>query len=204
MTSIDSVTVQANDAAAAQRFYDAAFGLGDTIKVAQSDAPTDGFRSFTLSLVAAQPSTAQSYFDSAVTAGATVLKPFAKSFWGVGGTVCAPDGTIWKFASSAKKDTGPATREIDQIVLLLGVADVAASKAFYAEQGIPVGKSFMNKYVQFDLPDSPIQLALYGHKALAKDAGVPAAGSGSHRLLINGSIAPTTDPDGFDWAASLN
>ncbi|WP_026303453.1 glyoxalase [Jongsikchunia kroppenstedtii] len=200
MTSIDSVTLQVNDLGAAQRFYDKAFGLGDTIKLAQSDAPTDGFRGFTLSLVAAQPSTARGFFDSAVAAGGTPIKPFAKSFWGVGGTVVAPDGTIWKFASSAKKDTGPATREVDQIVLLLGTANVAASKAFYTDQGIPVAKSFMNKYVQFDLPDSPIQLALYGHKALAKDAGVPADGDGSHRLVVNGSRAPITDPDGFEWA----
>jgi len=199
MTSIDSVTLQVNDISAAQQFYDAAFGLGDTIKLAQSDDPTDGFRGFTLSLVTAQPSTAQSFYDSAVAAGATPIKPFAKSFWGVGGTVSAPDGTIWKFASSAKKDTGPATRQIDQIVLLLGATDVAATKAFYSGQGLPIGKSFMNKYVQFDLPDSPIQLALYGHKSLAKDAGVPADGSGSHRLVVNGSIGAATDPDGFGW-----
>jgi hypothetical protein len=31
------------------------------------------------------------------------------------GVVQAPDGTIWKVATSAKKDTGPATQEIDQI-----------------------------------------------------------------------------------------
>ncbi len=62
--------------------------------------------------------------------------------WGYGGVVRAPDGTIWKVATSAKKDTGPATRQIDQFVLLLGVADVAASKRFYVDRGLAVAKSF--------------------------------------------------------------
>ena len=94
----------------------------------------------------------------------------------------APDGTIWKVATSAKKDTGPATREIDEIVLLLGVADVAASKRFYVDHGLAVAKSFGRKYVEFDMPSGAVKLALYGRRALAKDAGVAPDGSGSHRL----------------------
>jgi hypothetical protein len=43
--------------------------------------------------------------------GATPLKPVAKSFWGYGGVVQAPDGAIWTVATSSKKDTGPATRQ---------------------------------------------------------------------------------------------
>ena len=31
----------------------------------------------------------------------------------IGGVVQAPDGTIWKVATSAKKDTGPDTRQVD-------------------------------------------------------------------------------------------
>jgi hypothetical protein len=84
----------------------------------------------------------------------------------------APDGTIWKVATSAKKNTGPATRRINEIVLLLGVADVAASKRFYVEQGLEVGKSFGRVYVEFAAGSSPVKLALYRRKALAKDAGV--------------------------------
>ena len=52
----------------------------------------------------------------------------SKSFWGYGGSLRAPDGAIWKIASSSKKESGPATREIDDIVLLLGVEDVKATK----------------------------------------------------------------------------
>ena len=129
-------------------------------------------RGFTLSLTVSQPATVSGLIGAALDARATSLKPAAKSFWGYGGVVQAPDGTIWKVATSAKKDTGPATRQIDQIVLLLGVADVAASKRFYADRGLAVAKSFGRKYVEFATPSSAVKLALYGRRALAKDAGV--------------------------------
>ncbi|WP_059388043.1 glyoxalase, partial [Arthrobacter sp. Hiyo1] len=151
MTAIDSVTLEVPDPAAATAFYDAAFGLGERVRVRASNAPTDGFRGFTLSLVVSQPSTVSSLIDSAVEAGATTLKPVAKSLWGYGGVVQAPDGAIWKVATSAKKDSGPATREVDKIVLLMAVADVSASKRFYADRGLAVGKSF-GKYVEFAMP----------------------------------------------------
>ena len=47
-----------------------------------------------------------------------------------------------------------------------------------------------------------MKLALYGHRALAKDAGVPPDGTGSHRLTIGSDAGPFTDPDGFSWEAS--
>lgn len=77
---------------------------------------------------------------------------------------------------------------------------MVASKTFYAERGIPVGKSFGRSYVQFDTGGSPIGLGLYRHASLAKDAGVPADGSGSHRLTVNGVLGAAVDPDGFVWA----
>jgi hypothetical protein len=46
------------------------------------------------------------------------LKPAKKSLCGYGAVVQAPDGTIWKVATSAKKDDGAATRKIDDRVLL--------------------------------------------------------------------------------------
>jgi hypothetical protein len=125
-----------------ERFYTDAFGLGTQVRVRASEAPTEGFRGFTLSLTVSQPGTVGNLIGAAVEAGATPLKPVAKSFWGYGGVVRTPDGTIWKVATSAKKETGPATREIDQIVPLLGAGDVAASKRFYVEHGLPVAKSF--------------------------------------------------------------
>jgi catechol 2,3-dioxygenase-like lactoylglutathione lyase family enzyme len=199
LTSIDSVTLDVTDPEAARRFYADAFGLTTQVRTRAADAATSGFRGFTLSLIVSQPSTVRALFDSAVAAGATALKPVEKSLWGVGCVVQAPDGAIWKVATSAKKDTGPATREIDSIVLLLGADDVPASKRFYTERGLVVGKSF-GSYVDFAMPSSPIGLGLYKRRALAKDAGVAPEGTGSHRIRINGDAGSFTDPDGFAWA----
>jgi predicted lactoylglutathione lyase len=199
MTSLDSVILEVPDPAAADAFYAAAFGLGDRLRFRASNEPTSGFRAFTLSLVVAQPSTVDSLLGSAIDAGATVLKPVGKSFWGYGGVVQAPDGTIWKAATSNKKDTGPATRHIDEVALLIGVADVAATKRFYVEHGFTVGKAFGSKYVEFAGSSSGVKLALYGRRALAKDAGVPPEGSGSHRITLVSDAGAFTDPDGFEW-----
>ena len=189
-----------SDHAAASAFYADAFGLGAQVSLRASDAPTAGFRGFTLSLVVSQPAAVDGLIDAALAAGATPLKPVRKSFWGYGGVVEAPDGTIWKAASSSKKNTGPATRQIDDIVLLLGVADVAESKRFYLDRGLTVTKSFGRKYVEF--ATQPVKLALYGRRALAKDAGVDRDGSGSHRIVIASDAGPFTDPDGFAWEAA--
>jgi uncharacterized glyoxalase superfamily protein PhnB len=201
MASIGSVTLEVPDTTAARHFYTTAFGLGSELRLRTSDAPTAGFRGFTLSLTVSQPATAQALIDAALAAGATALKPAAKSLWGFGGVVQAPDGTIWKVATSKKKNSGPATREIDRIVLLLGAADVAASKRFHLERGLTVAKSFGRKYVEFDMPSGAVTLGLYGRRALAKDAGVDPEGSGSHRLIIGGDAGSFTDPDGFAWEA---
>ena len=200
MTSIESVTIDVADPAAARSFYAAAFWLDTPLRFKSAEAPTTGFRGFTLSLTVSQPADVKALVGAAIDAGATALKPVAKSLWGYGGVVRAPDGTIWKVATSAKKDKGPATRQIDQIVLLLGAEDVAASKRFYTGRGLSVAKSF-GKYVEFATPSSPVKLGLYGRRALAKDAGVAPDGSGSHRLAIGGDAGSFTDPDGFEWEA---
>jgi len=202
MASIDFVTLEVTDPEAARRFYSTAFGLGPELRLQASNAATSGFRGFTLSLLVSGPATVSALVDSAVSAGATALKPAAKSFWGFGGVVQAPDGTIWKVATSNKKDKGPATREIDRIVLLLGCEDVKASKRFYVERGLAVAKSFGGRYVEFDMPPGTVGLGLYGRRALAKDAGVAPEGSGSHRLIVGGDAGTFTDPDGFAWQAA--
>ena len=201
MTSIESLTLDVADPEAEHRFYTAAFGLDAPLRFRSAAAPTTGFRGFTLSLVVSQPSTVDALVGTALDAGATTIKPVTKSLWGYGGVVRAPDGTIWKIATSAKKDTGPATRQVDDIVLLLGCADVAATKQFYVERGLTVARGFGSKYVEFAAPASHIKLALYKRRALAKDAGVPPEGTGSHRIAITSDAGPFTDPDGFGWEA---
>ncbi len=201
VAAITSVTLEVPDPDAAGAFYRATFGLGSQLRLRASQAPSTGFRGFTLSLVVSQPATVDGLIGAALDAGATALKPARKGFWGYGGVVCAPDGTTWKVATSSKQDTGPATRQIDDIVLLLGAADVAASKRFYLERGLVVTRSFGRKYVEFAAPASHVKLALYGSRALARDAGVPPEGTGSHRVVIAGDAGPCTDPDGFAWEA---
>ena len=199
MAAISHVTIEATDAAAAETFYAQAFDLGEALRVRESQEPTSGFRGFTLSLVVSQPSTVDALVRSALDAGAAEVKPVAKSFWGYGGAVQAPDGTLWTLASSSKKDTGPATLEVDDVVLLLGVEDVKATKAFYVERGFAVGKSFGSKYVELDTPGAAVNLALYPRKAAAKNAGVDPEGSGSHRIAISSDAGTFTDPDGYIW-----
>ncbi|MEV6116215.1 glyoxalase [Streptomyces sp. NPDC052109] len=204
MNSIDAVILEVADLTAATRFYSTVFGPDSShVRLRASGEPTTGFRGFTLSLVASQPGNVDALLDSAVDAGATILKSPSKSLWGYGGVVQAPDGTIVKIATSAKKDTGPVSRAFDELVLLLGVEDVKASKQFYADRGLRVGKSFGGKYVEFATDAGHVKLALYKRRALAKDAGVPADGTGSHRLVLSGTAGPCSDPDDFVWEAAV-
>ncbi|MFJ5156217.1 glyoxalase [Streptomyces sp. NPDC088353] len=201
-TSVASVTLEVADPEAAHRFY-TAFGVDTHIRLRASEPHSAGFRGFTLALTVSRPATVDGFLGAAVDAGATVLKPAARSLWGYGGVVQAPDGTIWKVATSAKKDTGPATREIDEIVLLLGVEDVKASRQFYVGRGLTVARSFGGKYAEFASDESsPVKLALYKRSGLAKDLGVPADGAGSHRIVLGSTAGPFTDPDGFAWEAA--
>ena len=200
MDRIDHITLEMPDPAAADAFYSAAFGLDSRVRVRASEAPTTGFRGYAMSLVVAQPSIVDSLFGTALAGGATVLKPTSKSFWGYGGVLRDPYGTIWKIASSSKKNTGPHSRQIDQLVLLLGVADVAVTKRFYVEHGLSVAKSFGRKYVEFGTTN--VKLALYSRRFAAKDSGVSPEGTGSHRIAIGGEAGTFTDPDGFEWEAT--
>ena len=200
-TGIDAVVLEVADPAAASAFYADAFGADHRVTVRGSDAPSTGFRDFTVSLVVSQPATVDRLLGDAVGAGAQAIKPAKKCLWGYGGVISAPDGTVWKVATSSKKNTGPATKQIDQIVLLLGTADILATKRFYVERGLEVARSFGRKYVEFAAPDSYIKLALYGRNALAKDAGLSPDGTGSHRIVVRSAAGPFTDPDGFEWEA---
>ena len=201
MSGIESVIVETPDPVATEAFHAAAFGAELPVRTRASDAPTTGFRGFTLSLVVAQPSTVDALVGAAVEAGATEIKPPKKSLWGYGGVVRGPDGTIWTVASSSKKDRGPATRQIDEFVLQLGVTDVGASKQFYVERGLEKAKSFGRMYVQFASASSPVTLALYGRRNLARTAGVSPDGTGSQRIAVASPAGTFTDPDGFEWEA---
>lgn len=202
MASVEFVTLEVADTAAAERFYASALNTDKYLRLEASDAATSGFRGFTMSLIVSQPGNADAVIDAFLKAGATSLKPAKKSLWGYGGVVQAPDGTVWTVASQSKKDSGPVSREIDETVLQLGVEDVAASKQFYVDHGFEVAKSYGRKYVEFATSPSPVKLSLYKRRGLAKVAGVDAEGSGSHRIKIGSDAGPFTDPDGFVWASA--
>ena len=70
MTSIESVTLDVADLTAADRFYTAAFGLDTQLRLRASEAPTTGFRGFTLSLTVSQPATVSGLIGAALDAGA--------------------------------------------------------------------------------------------------------------------------------------
>lgn len=200
MTSIDTITLEVPDLATAEAFYAAAFGLGDRVGVRAGEVSSgDGFRGFSLSAIVSKPADVDAVADRAIDAGATVLKPVRRSLWGYGGVLRAPDGAIWKVATSKKKDIGTDTGGIDDVVLLLGASDILASKRFYLERGLEVARSFGRRYVEFAAPPGAIKLALYGRRGLAKDLGVPEEPAPSHRLIINGGEAAFADPDGFAW-----
>lgn len=200
-TTIDSLSLGVTDPGDAKAFYDKAFGLGDRLRLHHSDEPTTGFRGFVLSLVVAEPAVVDSFIDPALDAGAELLKPARRSFWGYGGVLRTPDGAIWKIASSSKKNTGAPLRTVEDVVMLIGAGDIATSKAFYTDHGFEVAKSFGRKYVEF--AGGPITLALYGRKAAAKDAGVHPEGEGAHRIRLFTGTATFTDPDGFVYASDL-
>jgi len=84
-----------------------------------------------------------------------------------------------------RKDTGPATRQIEEIVLKLGVVDVAASKRFYVDRGFTLTKSYPRRYVEFAPPSSSDKLTLYRRRALAKVAGVSPAGRPTGTVVAN-------------------
>lgn len=196
---IHSITIEVantSDLTGAESFYSNALGLGDRVRIRVASEPSSGFRGFAPSLILVQPADVDAVFARALAEGAQVLKPVEKSLWGYGGSLLAPEGTAWQIASANKTATGPATGRVERVVLLLGVDDVKASKAFYQRQGVVVAKSFGSKYVEFD--SGAIKLALYKRAALAKQVGIDAAGAGSHRLAVC-SDGTFTDPDGYAW-----
>ena len=193
MTGIAALVLEVEDATAAEAFYKEAFDLGDTLRVRASQAPTSGFRGFTVSLVVSQPSTVDTLVRGALDAGATEVKPVKKSFWGYGGVVQAPDGTLWKVASSSKKDTGPATREVDEVVLLLGVEDVKATKQFYVDRGLAAGQELRQQVrrvrharLRGQARALPAQGRGQGRRGRRRGLGVPPARRHRRRRGVHG------------------
>lgn len=198
MPTISRLVFDAEDPAAAERFWRAAMPEDAPVGVTESTSPTDGFRGFTLSLTAAQPGDVDALMSAGLDAGADLLKAAAKSLWGYGGVLRSPDGVIITYASASKKRSPGGSRVVEDYVLQLGVSNVGESKRFYEDHGFAAAKSFGGSYAEFET--GTVTLALLKRAALAKAAEVPAGGSGSSRVQIVGD-AQFTDPDGFEWSA---
>jgi catechol 2,3-dioxygenase-like lactoylglutathione lyase family enzyme len=200
MTSIHHVTLEADDVDRATRFYTEILGVASRVRVRQSDAPTEGFRGFTLGLDLAGPSSVDAIMSAALDAGAATLKAAQPQPWGgYSGVIQAPDGAIWKIATAANEDDGQGESTVERVVLLLGAADVRVTEQFYVERGLAVAKSAGGKYVEFEPGVGVVTLGLYKREGLAKEFGVASEGSGSRRVAIGGDTSAFTDPDGFAW-----
>ena len=201
MQTIDSLTLDVTEPVAAETFYAQAFGLGSKVRARAAQTPSTGFRGFSISLIVGQPSSVDSLYETAVAAGATSVKSATKGIWGYGAVVQDADGVVWKLATSSKKEKGLPARQIDDLVLLLGAADLGASKKFYVSRGLEVKRSFPGKYAEFN--SGAVKLALYpGRDGVAKQAGVSPDGDGPHGITVNSDAGTFTDPDGFAWAAA--
>ena len=118
----------------------------------------------------------------------------AMALLGITSSLFTWQGDLWHHLAATQLSDIVA----NTIVLLLGVEDVKVSKQFYLDHGLEVTRSFGRKYVEFATGPN-VKLALYGRRALAKDAGVSPDGTGAHRIVISGDAEPFTDPDGFTW-----
>jgi predicted lactoylglutathione lyase len=66
---------------------------------------------------------------------------------------------------------------LEATAIMLGVEDLARSKAFYERLGCKVEQDYP-AFVSFDLGGGSSSLALYEREAAAQDAGVSSEGSG--------------------------
>jgi uncharacterized glyoxalase superfamily protein PhnB len=199
MTDIAHVTLEVTDQASAEAFYRTVFGPDLPVQVRGSDAPTTGFRGFTVGVDLRGPAAVDDVFARALAAGATAIKPPEAQRWGgYSGVLRAPDGSVWKLATSAAPGAGGADPTIERVVLLLGVADVAASTRAYVDRGFEVAKDY-GQYVELEPGEGAVTLGLYERTGLAAEFGVDPEGSGAHGLAIGVVGGGFVDVDGFAW-----
>ncbi len=206
MVTIGSVTLDVPDTSAAKSFYNQ---RGSTPRVRRrgADAGT-GFRGYTLSLVVSSR-TSWTRSSSRTRRRRHRSETGEEESVGVRRRRTGPRRGDLEGRDVVKKNTGPAERRFDDIVLLLGVDDVKASKQFYVDRGLEVAKSYGRKYVEFATEPGTVNWRCTGVAPLAKDAASrrpepaptgssSAATSGLHRLgrLHVGDHRTMTAPSG--------
>ena len=201
MTSIESIILEVPDPAAAEHFYAAAFGLGDDCGCAPATHRP--------AASAASPSPSWSPSRAPSTAcrrrrrrRREDAQARQEELLGLRRRGAGTGRGDLEGRDVGEEKHRPRHPRVDDVVLLLGVDDVEASKQFYVDRGLAVAKSFGGKYVEFDAADvagqaGPLQAACPGQGRRR-----PPDGTGSHRIVIVGAAGPFTDPDGFAWEAT--
>jgi predicted enzyme related to lactoylglutathione lyase len=157
-------------------------------------AATNGFRAFTLSYILESAEDVDQILNRLERHGGRVSKPPKNAVWGYSAYVTDPSGYLWKIASAKRRPLlgrkeSPASNGAaiapQEVPITIGVADMRRAKEFYAEGlGLPVKKAFGTKFVMFGGEGGTSELGMYKREALAKDAAVPAEGSGFHGFSI--------------------
>ncbi len=203
MTAIDSVILEVPDPAGRRGLLHRRLrARRPAAASARSEAPTTGFRGFTLSLVVSQPSTVDSLVGTALDgrrhdaeAGHEELLGLRRRRPGPGrddleGRVVVEEGHRPGHPGGRRRRAAAGRRRTSR-----------RPSSSTSTTAWPWGRASAASTSSSTLPASPVKLALYGRRAAAKDAGVAPEGTGSHRIVIGGDAGPFTDPDGFVWEA---
>jgi hypothetical protein len=178
VTSIQSIILEMPDPTAASGYYGAAFDLGSRLDVRTSDTPSSRFRAFMLSLASSQPADVDELISSSVDAGATLLKPAEKSLWGYGGTVQAHGRSDLEGRDVLEEEHRPGYLRDRRRRAAAGSRGRTREQMVLRRPRPDRSGASGRAYVEF--ATDGIQLGLYKRGALAKDAGVPPDGTGSH------------------------
>ncbi|WP_308798955.1 VOC family protein [Agromyces silvae] len=222
--ALASVSLGASDIGEAREFYASAMRPAETeegdavaldlhgtarVRLASSSAlaaeagvpvTTVGFRGYVLTYILGRPAEVRTVMELAASAGAATVKPARKALFGsFSGALRAPDGSIWKLASSTNADTGRAAAgpRPSETTLILGVADPVASKRFYEALGLTTDRDYGRKYLDFHPAAGAPRLCLMERAVLAKDTGVDPEGSGFSRMVLTARVA---SPEAVDAA----
>jgi catechol 2,3-dioxygenase-like lactoylglutathione lyase family enzyme len=166
---------------------------------------SSGFRAFTLSYILESADAVDAVLARVERHGGRVSKQPKSAVWGYSAYVTDPSGFLWKIASAKRRPllgrkaaaNGQPVKPTE-IPLTIGVADMKRSKEFYKNGiGLPVKKSFGNKFVMFEGQDGTSDLGMYQREALARDAAVPAEGSGFHGFSLTHAVHSPAEVDGL-------
>jgi uncharacterized protein len=162
------------------------------------EATSSGFRAFTLSYILDSADAVDALLARAERHGGRVSKPPKNSFWGYSAYLTDPSGCLWKIASSKGRPIlgrkrSPAGNAVaivpKEVPLTIGVADMKRSKQFYKDGiGLPVKKTFGNKFMMFEGQNGTSDLGMYKREALADDAAVEPQGSGFHGFSLTHAV----------------